>query len=234
MFFYCGILYICCKSLIFSISCIYCIFLLFPSVVHQDFLTTCTISGQGKFIEVPPLRTQRHLQSSRLHLKRTPKWKKITSDPQKIKIFWWLTQNIFFKLRFYFVSFNYGNKALCSFLSASGVHFKVHRGSIKNAPRFIWCTVKWTLVHSQLKPGALSIKPWCTLKWTTKALWNEPRALFSELKKKYSCKKKKNLGKSLQSLNILISLLSIVNCQLGNPFKLPNFNNLEGQAFQRF
>ena len=43
--------------------------------------------------------------------------------------------------------------------SASGVEMKVNRGSIESAPGLTWCSIKWTLVHSQLNPNELSFKP---------------------------------------------------------------------------
>ena len=35
----------------------------------------------------------------------------------------------------------------------------MHRGSFESAPGFILGCIKWTLVHCQMNPGALSIKP---------------------------------------------------------------------------
>ena len=61
---------------------------------------------------------------------------------------------------------NSENRALGSFQSASGVHFKVSRGSIESAPWFIWQRIKWTLVHSQLNHDSFWNEPRRTLKWT--------------------------------------------------------------------
>ena len=72
----------------------------------------------------------------------------------------------------FFDFFYFENKALGSFQSASGVHFKVSRGSIESA------SIRVNLMHQQMNHGALSIEPKLTLKWPPEALWNEPSLLF--------------------------------------------------------
>ena len=70
--------------------------------------------------------------------------------------------NKFFKTFF----FNLEKSPKVFFQSAFGFQIKVHKGSIKGALGFIWCTVKWTLVRYQLNPYAI-----------------EPRVLFLEFNK---------------------------------------------------
>ena len=83
----------------------------------------------------------------------------------------------------------------------------MRRGSIESESWFNWeCTMVHLTAH-QINPGALLIEPWLTLKWTLTHFEMNPGALFSKLKKlkKHQCLKTKT--KTGKAINLKIYLL---------------------------